>query len=225
MSTEPVRLDRRHLRREETLRQVVAIAEQVMAEEGAGGLSLGEVARRLGVRTPSLYTYVPSKNALYDAVFARGWRLLGAELDDAAEVAAGGDLSDRLTASATALVRWTMQHPAQAALMFWRPVPGWEPSEEAYAAAVEVWEQGARSLAAARDDGLLDSGADLDLAYRTWSTMVAGVVSQQLSNAPDESYDEARFVAALPELVAMFVARYGASGRGARRPRTRGSRR
>ena len=52
------------------------VAVAVMAEQGVVGLSLGEVARRMGIRPPSLYVYFDSKNALYDAIFARGSREL-----------------------------------------------------------------------------------------------------------------------------------------------------
>ena len=66
--------DRRRRRHRETLDEVVGHALTVMAESGAAGLSLGEVARRMGIRTPSLYVYFSSKAELYDEVFARGWR-------------------------------------------------------------------------------------------------------------------------------------------------------
>src|SRR5206468_8789214 len=66
--------DRRQRRRLETIEEIVDVAVEVMCEHGVGGLSLGEVARRMGMRTPSLYVYFDSKNAVYDAVFARGWR-------------------------------------------------------------------------------------------------------------------------------------------------------
>ena len=38
------------------------------------GLSLAEVARRLGVQPPSLYKYFPSLMAIYDALFLEGQR-------------------------------------------------------------------------------------------------------------------------------------------------------
>ena len=40
-------------RRQETIEEILAIAEDVMTEEGVNGLSLSEVARRLGVKPPS----------------------------------------------------------------------------------------------------------------------------------------------------------------------------
>src|SRR5215213_10919752 len=65
-------LDRRQRRRQETIAEVVDVAAEIMAEQGVVGLSVGEVARRMGIRPPSLYVYFPSKHALYDALFARG---------------------------------------------------------------------------------------------------------------------------------------------------------
>src|SRR3954452_16367441 len=72
--TAPARIDRRQRRRLETIEEIVDVAVEVMTEHGVGGLSLGEGARRMGMRTPSLYVYFDSKNAVYDAIFARGWR-------------------------------------------------------------------------------------------------------------------------------------------------------
>jgi len=50
--------------------------------QGVAGLSVGEIARRMGIRPPSVYVYFPSKHALYDALFARGAQLLLEAADD-----------------------------------------------------------------------------------------------------------------------------------------------
>src|SRR5438445_13438430 len=74
--------DRRARRRQETIEEILDIAVQVMTEEGVNGLSLSEVARRLGVQPPSLYKYFPSLMAVYDALFARGQRANLAVMQD-----------------------------------------------------------------------------------------------------------------------------------------------
>src|SRR5437764_10013827 len=74
MTADAVPLDRRARRRQETIEEVLDIAVEIMSEQGVAGLSLGEVARRMGIRPPSLYVYFPSKEAMYDAVFLRGAR-------------------------------------------------------------------------------------------------------------------------------------------------------
>src|SRR5665213_412991 len=68
----PQRVDRRARRRQETIEEILDIAADVMTEEGVNGLSLAEVARRLGVQPPSVYKYFPSLMAIYDALFRRG---------------------------------------------------------------------------------------------------------------------------------------------------------
>src|SRR5258707_621444 len=60
-------VDRRQRRRQETVEEVLGLAAQIMAEQGVAGLSIGEIARRMSIRPPSLYVYFPSKHALYDA--------------------------------------------------------------------------------------------------------------------------------------------------------------
>ena len=72
MSTAAEGTDRRQVRRRQTIDEVLDHAVAIMGEEGVAGLSLGEIARRMGIKTPSLYVYFPSKNALYDALFERG---------------------------------------------------------------------------------------------------------------------------------------------------------
>ena len=47
-------LDRRQRRRLETIEEVLDTAAEIMAEQGVVGLSVGEVARRMGIRPPSL---------------------------------------------------------------------------------------------------------------------------------------------------------------------------
>src|SRR4051794_11359759 len=64
--------DRRARRRQETIEEILDIAETVMTEEGVNGLSISEVARRLGVQPPSIYKYFPSLMSVYDALFERG---------------------------------------------------------------------------------------------------------------------------------------------------------
>lgn len=200
-------LDRRYRRRQETIEQVLDVAVDVMTEYGVAGLSLGEVARRMEIRTPSLYQYFAGKHALYDALFQRGWSKLLAALQ---EGLTGDPLRD-LHATSEIFVRWSLEHPAYAPLMVWRPVPGFTPSEAAYAPAVETVQASRALLTRLQGAGVLPAEANLDLAFRTWTTLVNGVVTQQLANAPDESYESGSFSSTLPDLIAMWLAYHGAA--------------
>src|ERR1700751_1874559 len=122
------RPDRRGRPRQETIDEILAIARDVMTEEGVNGLSLSEVARRLGVQPPSLYKYFPSLMAVYDSLFARGQRENLSVMRAAMADAAPG--LDALTKGLEACGRWSMSNRALSQLMFSRPVPSFEPSAE-----------------------------------------------------------------------------------------------
>ncbi|OWY59372.1 TetR family transcriptional regulator, partial [cyanobacterium TDX16] len=100
-----------------------------MAEEGVNGLSISEVARRLGVQPPSIYKYFPSLMAIFDALFERGMRT-HLEVQTAAMTEAEPGL-DALTKGFEQTGRWALANPALAQLLFWRPVPGFEPTARA----------------------------------------------------------------------------------------------
>src|SRR5688572_8750465 len=71
-----VRRDRRAERHAATKQEIVAAAWALARERGLGGWALRDVADAVGMRAPSLYVYVDSKNALYDAMFAEGYAAL-----------------------------------------------------------------------------------------------------------------------------------------------------
>lgn len=207
--TGAVPLDRRRRRRQETIEEVLDVAAQVMVDQGVAGLTLGEVARRMGIRPPSLYGYVDGKNALYDALFERGWRLLLEHLRGVAAGLDGADPVADLYAQEAAFVRWAVEHPGYAPLMLWRPVPGFVPSERAYAPAEELARTARARLADLVAAGVLPADADLDRAYRTLTAVISGVISQQLSNAPGEPFETGTFTSTLPDVVAMWLAHHG----------------
>jgi AcrR family transcriptional regulator len=204
--------DRRARRRQESIDEILATAVEVMAEVGAGGLNLGEVARRVGVRPPSLYQYFPSKSAIYDEVFARGWRALEEHVrafDRAAGPVHSADgARDRLCQGSVAFVRWALEHPVQAQLMFWRPVPGFEPSPGAYAPAVSLMELTRSTLAGFVAAGWVRPEAAEDDAVRAHATAISGVISQQLSNQPAAGFDDGLYTRLIPLLSDMFFEHY-----------------
>lgn len=213
MSSEPapvVRLDRRHRRREETIEQILDVAVEAMEEFGAAGLSLGEVARRMGIRTPSLYVYFDSKNALYDALFERGWRELDRSLErlpDAPTVPSKAPAYVRQLGEA--FIRWAIANQGYSQLLFWRPVPGYEPEPSAYRAAVDVLAKARDVMLKLRDCGGLRPDVDVDDALQIWTVLISGIVSQQLANAPHESFEDGRFARLLPQLADMFLTQFG----------------
>jgi AcrR family transcriptional regulator len=200
------RPDRRARRRQETIEEILDIARDVMTEEGVNGLSLAEVARRLGVQPPSLYKYFPSLMAIYDALFLRG------QLENLAEMRQGmagvAPGLDALIAGLEASGRWALGNRAVAELLFWRPVPSFHPSDEAFAPSVEMVALQRRALADAVAAGQLGPDANNEDAVYVVSTLIVGVLSQAFANEPDLPWGEGRFTPTFARLMRLLPAAF-----------------
>jgi AcrR family transcriptional regulator len=214
-SLSPRPLDRRARRRQETIEEILDIAEDVMAEEGVNGLSLAEVARRLGVQPPSLYKYFPSLMAVYDAIFLRG-QLEHLEVMRRAMADSEPGLA-ALTAGLEESGRWLLAHRPTAQLMFWRPVPSFAPSAEAFAPSVEMVTLQRAAIADAVTAGQLGPEANADEAVYLVSTLIVGVLSQAMANEPDLEWGQGRFTSTFPKLMQLFAAAYPISASGSKR--------
>jgi AcrR family transcriptional regulator len=205
--------DRRGRRRAETIQEILRVAVEVMAAEGVAALSLSEVARRIGIQPPSLYKYFPSKLAVYDALFAQGAQAVLAEFRAAVEAAEPG--LPALAAGVEGLARYALGNPVYAQLLYWRPVPGFVPSAEAFRPAQEFVAEMAAVLREAADRGQLGPDAAGEEGQAVLAAMVGGALSQQAANEPDAGFDDGRYVRLLPRLLEMFIASYPARESGA----------
>lgn len=172
MFVEPTR-DRRAERREATRAEILGAAWELARTQGLAGLTLRDVARKIGMRPPSLYWYFDSKHAIYDAMFADGNRQLLARL---AEQDWPADPRALLRLSARVFVQFSAEDVERYQLLFQRTIPDFQPSPVSYALATQVFQEMRAHFAAA---GLTDP-AQFDL----WTAQVAGLAAQQTSNDP-----------------------------------------
>jgi AcrR family transcriptional regulator len=158
-------------RREAARIQILRVAGEAAREQGLAGWTLRDLAHRLGMAAPSLYSYFDSKDALHDAMFAEGNReLLALELGE------GRDLREQLGIDSHAFVQFCVADPVRYQLLFQRTIPGFTPSEESWALARAAYDHTMSPLARF---GLEDQ-PDLDLV----TAVVSGLIEQQLSNDP-----------------------------------------
>lgn len=200
-------LDRRARQRRATLSEILEVSLEVMREEGVAGLSLAEVARRIGVKPPSLYKHVDSKHAVYDALFAAGMRAHWAAVETAVE-GLGRNLAT-MAVGFEASVRWCVEHPTLTQLLYWRPVPGFEPSPESFAISQEMNERSREILAAVVDAGELHPEAASPKGLALFTCLASGVITQQLANEPDVPFEHGRFTRHTRDAFALFVDHYG----------------
>ncbi|HEX5266849.1 MAG TPA: TetR/AcrR family transcriptional regulator, partial [Acidimicrobiales bacterium] len=153
--------------------------------------SMRDLASRAGITTPTVYAYFGSKNDIYDAMFGQ------AAADFAARMAApypDEGPRENLVAGARRFVGFCAEDVARYQLLFQRTIPGFEPSPESYAYAVEALEDARRRLA---DNGITEP-RHVDM----WTALVTGLVDQQISNDPGGE----RWIGLIGETVDMFLA-------------------
>lgn len=197
MSALPNR-DRRAERREATRREILDAAWEIARRDGLTAVTLREVAASIGMRSPSLYSHFDSKNGIYDAMFASAWIELAAVFDAMEPLPA--EPRRRLLAVAEMFFDFAVADLARYQLMNQRTIPGFRPSEEAYAASVAVYQRMRENMRR----GGVRSQADLDL----WTALTGGFVDQQLANDPGGT----RWRSQLPRLIDMYCNEVGVPG-------------
>jgi AcrR family transcriptional regulator len=184
--TSPPVADRRSQRRE----QILAAAWEIAEESGLGAVSLHEVARRVGIRQPSLYGYVASKLDLYDAMYERAYLQLLAQVDSTPPV---GTARDQLLRLSRTILDFVVANPPRQQLMFQRTIPGFEPSPASYAVATRLVDRCVGLLAAL--------GAGSPGQVDVFTALVAGLGAQQVANDPGGD----RFTRHLETLLDVFL--------------------
>lgn len=183
--------DRIAVRRAATTAEIVNAAWELADRDGLNGFSLRDVAKAVSMQPPSLYSYVASKNDLFDLMFRQAYDELLLEIE-----ALPGDADPRAAflRAQRAFLTLSTSRPARFTLLFQRTVPGFTPSEESMARAVQLYD-GMRALLAALG---VTAQEHLDL----WTAVASGLASQQIANDPGGD----RWERLLDEAVSMYLA-------------------
>jgi AcrR family transcriptional regulator len=178
--------DRRSQRRD----QILTAAWDIAAESGLAAVTLHEVARRVGIRQPSLYGYVSSKLDLYDAMFAQAYEQLLARVE---ALPSDGTAREQLVRLSRLVLDFVVENPPRQQLLFQRTIPGFEPSPASYALATRL---------ITRSTGLLSAlGAGSPAHVDVYTSLVAGLGANQVANDPGGD----RFTRHLEALLDLFL--------------------
>jgi AcrR family transcriptional regulator len=164
--------DRKAERREAIRQEILAAAWASARENGLAGLTLRDIADRVGMQPPSLYSHFASKNAIYDAMFAEAWDGWWVKSTALAATAPENPRA-RLIAGALAYFDHAVADLARHQLMDVRTLPDFEPSPEAYQSALRAYQVMQAQLP-------ITAPEDLDV----YTALISGLVSQQLANDP-----------------------------------------
>jgi AcrR family transcriptional regulator len=169
---------------------IVGAAEELADANGLEALTLATLARRLGVRPPSLYAHITGLRDLRQRLAARGARRLAAAMQAAA---AGRARGDALAAVADAYRSYAREHPGSYAALQRASDPDDAEARDAGAQAVDV------VLAVLRGYGL--ESDDAIHAIRIIRAALHGFVSLEASGGFGLPLDVDETFAQLTELL------------------------
>lgn len=186
--------------REECVREAFAIVGEV----GVGGLSIREVARRLGVSHQAPYKHFSSSDALLAELVRRAYEEFAAYLEQRPKT---GVAHEDMHSLGVAYVQYAREHPMHYRLMFGTllPAPGEYPETMAAArAAFQVLLGALAGVKAGRDE----KEAQLDALF-VWATVHGVATIQETSVLEQLGMEERVQQEALPHALARIGAALG----------------
>ncbi|MFT4088131.1 MAG: WHG domain-containing protein [Gordonia sp. (in: high G+C Gram-positive bacteria)] len=138
--------------------QLRVVARRHLARDGAAALSLRAVARDLEMAPSALYRYVRNRDDLLTLLIIDAYNALSDTVDGALDDAASP--RSQFVTLARAVRRWALANPAEYALVFGSPVPGYHaPAERTHEAGNRIYLQ-LLSIASAVDEPPVIPGFD-----------------------------------------------------------------
>jgi len=116
---------RRARQRQATVAEIKALARRQLAEHGTGAVSLRAIARQMGTASSALYRYFASHDELISALCADAYNAVAGAMAAARDAVPAGQHARRWRAVCDAYRRWSLDNPADFALIFGTPVPGY----------------------------------------------------------------------------------------------------
>jgi AcrR family transcriptional regulator len=194
--------ERREHHRQEMIKDILDISRVIMREHGAAALNLHEIARQMGIKTPSLYAYFPSKMAIYDALFRLGTRLLRERMDEAMNEDI--PIWDRLRAALEAYMSFAQENPELYQVVFAGAALGLKPSEEGRAESLTALETGRSHFAQAIGSGEIELGLPLAAAHDLMMALIHGLTALHMVNEAHVPPGSGRFGSLIPAAVKLL---------------------
>jgi AcrR family transcriptional regulator len=194
------KLTRRQRNRERTMGTILETSRAIMREQGVAALSMHELARRMGMRAPSLYNYFDGLMDLYDAVFRQGMVIFGTHIQAYTQGAPTWQEAVRLAMEA--YLSFAVEFPELYQLCFERPVPGFAPSEESMRVSLENLQTAYQHVADLKDN--LDSTLPAEQIADLVISLMHGLTALHMANEPHLPVGQGRFGSLIPAAVSVL---------------------
>lgn len=174
-------------------------AHDLLASEGPSALTVRRLAAAAGMSTMNIYSRFGGKDGVVEELYLAGFHALAEQMEGDGPT---DDPMADLEACGRAYRTFAQQNPTYYSVMFDRTIPGFEPSEEARAAAFGTLEALADKIERAMQAGHLRTQDPLHTAISVWSTC-HGLMSLELKDVAPPGIDwEAAYTRTLAALLA-----------------------
>lgn len=201
--------ERRARNRQEMRAGILEVAREIMREQGITALNLNEIARRVGITPPALYTYFPGKLALYDALYRMGIRLFREAEEELWRTTAPD--WERIRAWFELRLRLVEEHPDLYHMAFDDPVPGFVPTPESMEEVRMIRAAAVRGIAQVMEAGVMQPRLPAEEVTDLLFTMRRGIVAEHMGkhrriDPPD------RFARLIPEVLTVLQTAWSPDG-------------
>ena len=195
----------RERRRAAKSAEIINVAWELAQRDGITAISLRELADRVDLRQPSLYSYFESKADLYDAMFAQGFQEL---VDEREQLELDPDPNIALRQGCRHFIEFCVANPVRYQLLFQHSIPGFTPSESS----MEISSRALAFLERWMKSAGVEDPSGLDLMR----AMLLGVSGEQLANEPG-GQRWTRFTEDLVDVIVEVLRRKKAQGSGSKK--------
>lgn len=172
---------RRTQAREDLRAKILAAAVDLFVEGGYEGLSMRQLAERIGYTAPTIYLHFANKDALLFSLLDEGYSALGLRMAAAAD--SQPDLIGRLEALGRAYISFGLERPAYYQLMFMRRADFLQQKLAERKDHPDAFEILQRSVGQAMAAGAIQPGDQFTASLSLWSA-VHGLVGVLLMAPP-----------------------------------------
>jgi AcrR family transcriptional regulator len=166
--------------REAAASRLLDAAWDLLTSEGPAALTTRRIAERAGTSTMSIYSRFGGKDGILEELYGQGMLMLEDELSAAPEAP---DPRARILELGSAYRRFAVGNPGLYALMFERPLPGFDPSAKARLQALgRTFGILISAVEQASAAGAIQSSDATETSYLFW-TSLHGMVSLELTHA------------------------------------------
>ena len=199
--------ERRERNRAEMSSAILDAARAIIREEGAGALNLNELARRVNLTTPALYSYFPGKFAIYDALYLQALHLMRDY--DLAVWQEHKPSWERVRAWLGARLQFAMDYPELYHLMFSSPIPGFTPSEQSVAETQSQLASSRQGLSEVINAGIIQPGISTERAVDLLLAVRHGILAERIGKANVVPAGSGRFEHLIDDAIDMLRLAWG----------------